>query len=62
MLLVLKLDLMVDFSKVLVDGIVVRRDEDFKCGLRFLMRKMVKISLGNVFLLKVFIVVDLERV
>lgn len=61
MLLVPKSDLMADSSKALVDGTVVRRDEDFKCGLRSLMRKMVKISLGNASLLKVFTVADLER-
>lgn len=61
MLLVPKSDLMADSSKALVDGTVVRRDEDFKCGLRSLMRKMVKISLCNASLLKVFTVADLER-
>jgi hypothetical protein len=61
MLLVPKSDLMADSSKALVDGTVVRRDEDFKCGLRSLMKKMVKISLCNASLLKVFTVADLER-
>lgn len=61
MLLVPKSDLMADSSKALVDGTVVRRDEDFKCGLRSLMKKMVKIALCNASLLKVFTVSDLER-
>ncbi|XP_048738015.2 probable E3 ubiquitin-protein ligase HERC1 isoform X3 [Ostrea edulis] len=61
MLLVPKSDLMADSSKALVDGTVVRRDEDFKCGLRSLMKRMVKISLCNASLLKVFTVADLER-
>ncbi|XP_062621584.1 probable E3 ubiquitin-protein ligase HERC1 [Saccostrea cucullata] len=61
MLLVPKSDLMADSSKALVDGTVVRRDEDFKCGLRSLMKKMVKISLCNASLVKVFTVADLER-
>nr|XP_022329995.1 probable E3 ubiquitin-protein ligase HERC1 isoform X2 [Crassostrea virginica] len=61
MLLVPKSDLMADSSKALVDGTVVRRDEDFKCGLRSLMKKMVKIALCNASLLRVFTVSDLER-
>ncbi|KAK3097022.1 hypothetical protein FSP39_005665 [Pinctada imbricata] len=61
MLLVPKSDLMADRSKALIDGTVVRRDEDFKCVLRTLLKKMVTLALASSSLMRIFSVSELER-
>lgn len=61
MLLVPKSDLAADSNKALIDGTVVRRNEDMKTVLRQLMKKMVKIALSTSLLHKVFTLAELER-
>ena len=61
MLLVPKSDLAADSNKALIDGTVVRRNEDMKTVLRQLMKKMVKVALSTSLLHKVFTLAELER-
>lgn len=61
MLLVPKSDLAADSNKALIDGTVVRRNEDMKTVLRLLMKKMVKVALCTSLLNKVFSLAELER-
>ncbi|XP_069137757.1 probable E3 ubiquitin-protein ligase HERC1 isoform X1 [Argopecten irradians] len=61
MLLVPKSDLLSDRNKALVDGTVIRRDEDFKVTLRSFMKRMVQLALSQSGLLRVFSVLELER-
>ncbi|KAJ8304849.1 hypothetical protein KUTeg_018432 [Tegillarca granosa] len=61
MLLVPKSDLQADSNKALVDGTVVRKDEEFKCILRSLLKKMVRLSLGPSVLHRSFCIAELER-
>lgn len=61
MLLVPKSDLQADSNKALVDGTVVRKDEEFKCILRSLLKKMVRLSLGPSVLHRSFSIAELER-
>ena len=61
MLLVPKSDLAADSNKALIDGTVVRRNEDMKTILRLLMKKMVKVALSTSLLHKVFSLAELER-
>ncbi|XP_052100156.1 probable E3 ubiquitin-protein ligase HERC1 isoform X2 [Mytilus californianus] len=61
MLLVPKSDLAADSNKALIDGTVVRRNEDMKTVLRMLMKKMVKVALCTSLLNKVFSLAELER-
>lgn len=61
MLLVPKSDLLSERNKALVDGTVIRRDEDFKVTLRSFMKRMVQLALSQSGLLRVFSVLELER-
>ncbi|XP_021370838.1 probable E3 ubiquitin-protein ligase HERC1 isoform X1 [Mizuhopecten yessoensis] len=61
MLLVPKSDLLSDRNKALLDGTVIRRDEDFKVTLRSFMKRMVQLALSQSGLLRVFSVLELER-
>lgn len=61
MLLVPKSDLGADSNKALIDGTVVRRNEDMKVVLRLLMKKMVRLALHSSLFHRVFTLAELER-